>query len=146
MQKDCRSSVPSAFPFLVSPPPPFSHGWLTIGLNLKTFSPSRDVAPLKKSTQNNNVITLRFFTGCQLKTTKLQLWSTTSQTQRSLRSSQKKPLGALKKFENFWERSFSYAAPEVWNKLPEYLKSSRSTTIFKNNLKTHLLRCSFESM
>ena len=73
----------------------------------------------------------------------------TPQTQRSLRSSQKSLLEVPRKnFKTFGERSFSNAAPEVWNKLhvPEYIKSSQSTAIFKMNLKTYLFRCSFETI
>ena len=35
-----------------------------------------------------------------------------------------------KNLKTFGERSSSNAAPEVWNKLPEYIKSSQSTAIF----------------
>ena len=71
----------------------------------------------------------------------------TPQTQRNLRSSQKSLLEVPRKnLKTFGERSFSNAAPEVWNKLPEYIKSSQSTTIFKKNLKTYLFCCSFETM
>ena len=48
--------------------------------------------------------------------------------------------------KTFGERSFSHATPEKWNKLTVYIKSSRSTPIFKNNLETHLFRCSFQTM
>ena len=69
------------------------------------------------------------------------------QTQRSLPSSQKSLLKVPRKnLKTFGERSFSNAAPEVWNKLLEYIKSSQSTAIFKKNLKTYLFRCSFETM
>ena len=71
----------------------------------------------------------------------------TPQTQRSLCSSQKSLLEVSRKnLKTFGERSFSNAAPEVWNKLPEYIKSSQSTAIFKKNLNTYLFRCSFENM
>ena len=71
----------------------------------------------------------------------------TPQTQRSLRSSQKSLHEVPRKYsKTFGERSFSNAAPEVWNKLPEYIKSSQSTAIFKKNLKTYLFCCSFETM
>ena len=71
----------------------------------------------------------------------------TPQTQRSLRSSQKSLLEVPRKnLKTFGERSFSNAAPEVWNKLPEYIKSSQSTAIFKKILKIYLFRCSFETM
>ena len=71
----------------------------------------------------------------------------TPQTQRSLRSSQKSLLEVpCKNLKMFGERSFSNAAPEVWNKLPEHIKSSQSTAIFKKNLKTYLFRSSFETV
>ena len=71
----------------------------------------------------------------------------TPQTLRSLCSSQKSLLEVPRKnLKTFGERSFSNAAPEVWNKLPEYIKSSQSTAIFKKNLKTYLFCCSFETM
>ena len=68
------------------------------------------------------------------------------QTQRCLRSSQINLLDVLRKKlkKNFWGKIFF--APEVWNKLPEYLKSSRFTAILKTNHKTYLFRCSYEPM
>ena len=39
-----------------------------------------------------------------------------------------------KYFKTFREIPFSSAAPEVSKKIPEYIKSSRSTAIFKNKL------------
>ena len=38
------------------------------------------------------------------------------------------------------ERSFSYQAPVMWNKLPLPLRHSDSLTTFKSNLKTHLFQ------
>jgi hypothetical protein len=35
-------------------------------------------------------------------------------------------------------RSFSFAAPTVWNTLPQHVRDSTSVTIFKKRLKTHL--------
>ena len=67
----------------------------------------------------------------------------TPQTQRSLCSLQKGLLEVHRKnLKTFGESSISNAAPEVWNQLPEYIKSSQSTAIFKKNLKTYLFRCS----
>ena len=55
---------------------------------------------------------------------------------RSLRSSNKNLLiEAKNNLATFGDRSFSYAAPDVWNKLPEYVKSSESLGIFKKRLK-----------
>ena len=38
------------------------------------------------------------------------------------------------------DRSFSHAAPCLWNKLPALVKSSVSLTQFKKQLKTHLFK------
>jgi hypothetical protein len=32
---------------------------------------------------------------------------------------------------NYGERSFSYAAPKLWNELPEYIRKSEALPIFK---------------
>ena len=45
--------------------------------------------------------------------------------------------------ESFGKRAFSYAAPNVWNSLPEDIKSAHSVESFKKKLKTHLFKCSF---
>jgi hypothetical protein len=37
-------------------------------------------------------------------------------------------------------RSFQFAAPSVWNGLPQHVRESTSVTIFKSRLKTHLFR------
>ena len=64
---------------------------------------------------------------------------------RTIRSSDKNLLVVpRKKLITFGQRSFSYAAPDVWNKLPEFVKSSESLSIFKKRLKTHLLKASFK--
>ena len=42
------------------------------------------------------------------------------------------------KTKTFGQRSFSYAGPVVWNKLPYDIRSSQSKTSFKLALKTHL--------
>ena len=41
-------------------------------------------------------------------------------------------------------RSFSVAAPKLWNKLPYYIRTSASITIFKSRLKTYLFRVAFD--
>ena len=43
------------------------------------------------------------------------------------------------------DRSFTCAAPKVWNALPFDIKSARSVNIFKAKLKTHLFRHTFLS-
>ena len=64
--------------------------------------------------------------------------------QRTLRSSQKNLLVEPQcHLKTYGERSFSFAAPDVWNKLPEDVKSSNSIAIFKKRLKTHLFKCTF---
>ena len=60
---------------------------------------------------------------------------------RTLRSSEKNLLVTPKKnLKTFGERSFSFAAPDVWNGLPEFVKSSETLGIFKKRLKTHLFK------
>ena len=40
-------------------------------------------------------------------------------------------------------RTFTVAAPFLWNSLPLEVKSSPSLNIFKSKLKTHLFKCAF---
>ena len=42
------------------------------------------------------------------------------------------------------DRAFSIAAPDLWNKLPQYLKYAHDTNDFKANLKTHLFRIAYD--
>ena len=43
------------------------------------------------------------------------------------------------KSNRYWgDRSFSHAAPRLWNQLPSYVKSSVFIVQFKKKLKTHL--------
>ena len=61
---------------------------------------------------------------------------------RTLRSCKQSLLVVPKKnLKTYGERSFSYAAPNVWNKLPEKVKSAESLNVFKKNLKTYLFTC-----
>ena len=39
-------------------------------------------------------------------------------------------------FKTLGDKSFSFTAPLVWNKLPLYLRNEKSINIFKKNLKT----------
>ena len=48
-----------------------------------------------------------------------------------------------KHLKTYGERSFSYAAPDVWNQLPQDVKSSETIAIFKKRLKTYLFTCNF---
>jgi len=42
--------------------------------------------------------------------------------------------------KSFGERSFSYCAPTLWNKLPRHLQQCPSLSSFKAKLKTHLFK------
>ena len=42
--------------------------------------------------------------------------------------------------KGYKSRSFSQAAPILWNQLPKQLRASQSTDIFKSNLKTYLFK------
>ena len=65
------------------------------------------------------------------------------QHQRSLRSSTKNLLKVPKfNLKSDGKRSFSFAAPTVWNSLPDDLKTMGLAS-FKRNLKTHLFRKAF---
>ena len=44
---------------------------------------------------------------------------------------------------NRTERSFTYAGPHVWNKLPYHLRTCYDINDFKAKLKTHLFREAF---
>ena len=47
--------------------------------------------------------------------------------------------------KSYGHRSFSYAAPLVWNSLPRDIRHIDSTSTFRTALKTHLFRISFPS-
>ena len=47
-----------------------------------------------------------------------------------------KPLNR-NKLQNYRNRSFSYAAPTIWNVLPLHVRKSSSIDIFKSNLKNY---------
>ena len=47
------------------------------------------------------------------------------------------------KLEKVGGRSFTVAAPKLWNSLPDSLKMAKTVDIFKKNLKTHLFKKSF---
>ena len=46
--------------------------------------------------------------------------------------------------ETFASRSFSYAAPTLWNLLPQHLRNENSTPTFKKHLKTYLFNKAFK--
>jgi hypothetical protein len=58
---------------------------------------------------------------------------------RSLRSSNQGLLDVpYSKLKTYGDRSFSVAAPKLWNILPTDIKQAKNVNIFKNKLKTHL--------
>ena len=57
---------------------------------------------------------------------------------RSLRSEGKNLLVVPNIKSANGRRSFSFAAPMIWNSLPEHIRNSCSLTIFRKQLKTHL--------
>ena len=46
-------------------------------------------------------------------------------------------------FKSYGFRTFTVAAPLLWNSLPLEVKSSPSLNVFKSKLKTHLFKCAF---
>ena len=58
---------------------------------------------------------------------------------RNLRSSNMSLIKEPTSKRTWGYRSFSVAAPRLWNHLPTKLKSCHSTTRFKSLLKTHLM-------
>lgn len=63
---------------------------------------------------------------------------------RCLRSASKNLLCQPKtKLLQYGGRSFSNAAPTLWNQLPDSLRTAKSLDIFKHNLKTHLFRSAY---
>ena len=65
---------------------------------------------------------------------------------RTLRSSADKFLlvKPLKNLITFGQKSFNYAAPDVWNKLPFEIRSCTCLSVFKRKLKTHFFRIAFD--
>ena len=46
--------------------------------------------------------------------------------------------------KSFGDRSFSVAAPTLWNALPVSLRSTKCISTFKSNLKTYLFKLAFD--
>ena len=63
---------------------------------------------------------------------------------RNLRSSNMSLLKEPTSKRTWGDRSFSVAAPRLWNHLPTKLKSCHSKTRFKSLLKTHLMSQFFQ--
>ena len=58
---------------------------------------------------------------------------------RSLRSSDKNLLVVpVTRLKTFGDRAFSKAAPKLWNNLPSDIRSTKTLSLFKSRLKTHL--------
>ena len=47
------------------------------------------------------------------------------------------------KHNTFADRSFSVAAPRLWNDLPNHIKQAKNMLTFKRDLKTHLYKQAF---
>ena len=63
---------------------------------------------------------------------------------RPLRSGSKNLLvNKVCHYKTVGERSFSFYAPFLWNKLPQHLRDECTIDIFKSNLKTYLFRLSY---
>ena len=63
---------------------------------------------------------------------------------RSLRSSQKNQLiKPSPKLKHFGERAFTFVGPDLWNSLPEDVKSAPSLQTFKTKLKTYLFNAAY---
>ena len=61
------------------------------------------------------------------------------QPTRNLRSKNSNQLVVPKTITvRFCERSFSNAAPKLWNDLPSAIRDSKSVNVFKRSLKTHI--------
>ena len=64
---------------------------------------------------------------------------------RSLRLSNTNLLSAPFVRTSFGARSFSVAAPKIWNSLPPSLRSCTSPDTFRRHLKTHTCQQTFQS-
>ena len=70
---------------------------------------------------------------------------TTRSSTRSLRSSSAPLLHVSFRRTSFGKRSFSTAAPSVWNSLPVSVQNCDTLTLFKSRLKAHLFSSVFAS-
>ena len=57
---------------------------------------------------------------------------------RSLRSSSDSLLTQPKSLNRLFERAFSFVSPQLWNSLPQNLRTVTTKDTFKSQLKTHL--------
>ena len=66
-------------------------------------------------------------------------------SRRTLRSSKNMLLNEPRaNLKTYGERTFSVAAPRLWNKLPLQIRFSSSEAAFKANLKTYLFKRAFD--
>ena len=64
---------------------------------------------------------------------------------RDLRSSSQAKLDKpITKLKTYGDRSFAYAAPTLWNKLPEHLRKMDKLESFKRALKAHMFNQAFK--
>ena len=71
--------------------------------------------------------------------------TTTRSSTRSLRSSSAPLLHVPFRRTFFGKRSYSTAAPSVWNSLPVFVQNCDTLTLFKSRLKAHLFSSVFAS-
>jgi hypothetical protein len=60
---------------------------------------------------------------------------------RELRSANRSLLVVPRTSKSWGYRSFAFAGPFLWNKLPDYIKHAPSLDTFKSKLKTFLMSC-----
>ena len=70
---------------------------------------------------------------------------TTYQPSRTLRSASQYLLQEAPAKSKTYGRSFSVAAPRLWNRLPLAIRNSQTTSQFKSRLKTHLFNEAFNN-
>lgn len=64
---------------------------------------------------------------------------------RTLRSTDKAYLNTpMPRLKTYGYRSLEYAAPYLWNQLPDHIRMCTELSTFKSSLKTHLFTCAFE--
>ena len=77
---------------------------------------------------------------------KQAIWPVSESSRRSLRSADRGDLFVLRANTTIGQRSFSIAAPVVWNALPpDLLSPLNSRRQFRSKLKTHLFRQAYNT-
>ena len=64
----------------------------------------------------------------------------------TLRSGNKQLLQEAKSNRSWGDRSFAIAAPQLWNELPFNIRTAKSITVFKKQLKTHHMSETFSKV